>query len=144
MDFIEVIEQIKDVFCGEIEDYGILDLTNGRNGETLLRKINHVNNFTPVTYKGGNMIFTIASDTIQVDRYSNAIVPVKVVIIVNDWYRLGEIINALDMREIQEVSIDTDSLAVYERYFTPIQDRPFSGYAFELSFNTNEKILNKD
>jgi hypothetical protein len=144
MDFSEVVEQIKDVFCGDIEDYGILDQTNGRGGETLLRRINSFNNFTPITYKGGNMIFAIASDTIEIDRHSNATVPVKLILIVNDWYVLGEVIKALDMKELQEVSIDTDSLAVYERYFTPSDDRPFSNYAFELSFNTNETILNKE
>ena len=127
----ETQDLLKDVFCDRRVHYaGLVELTKSRMDSEIvevLRKVGQTNNFQPLTYEGGVLVFyTVSSFTVE---GSTAKVPLTITVISDNYDDYKLVISALYDLEPLEVSLDSQS--IYNKYFVEDENRPFQNYASE-------------
>ena len=127
----EVQDIMETLFCDRAKYAGLVELTKSRMDTEMvdvLRKVGQTNNFTPVTYDRGILVFyTVEPFTVE-RRYSK--IPLVITVITDDYEDYKEILKALS-EEIDTIEVSLDSQGIYDKYFIEDENKPFQNYASE-------------
>lgn len=129
------LQETQDIFQGlfcdrRVHYAGLVEFTKSRiGGEVVdvLRKIGQTNNFQPLTYEGGVLVFFTVDNFIVENSYSK--IPLNITVISDDYNDYKLVIEALS--DLDPIEVSLDSQGIYNKYFVEDDNKPFQNYASE-------------
>jgi hypothetical protein len=129
----ELRDELIKIFCDrKVHVAGLVELTESRNGETVLRKVGQTGNYTPVTYQGGVLAFFVINASIQVSSNRNFPIPLTLVLVTDKREDYKLIITGLDEYEYENMNVNLSSLDNYYNYFQRSENKPFTDNCFQF------------
>jgi len=127
----EVQDIFSSLFCDrKVHLAGLVEFTKSRVSQEMvnvIRKVGQTNNFTPVTYAGGVLVFYTVDPFIVESSYSK--IPLIITVLSDDYNDYKKIIEALN--ECEPIEVSLDSQGIYNKYFVEDDNKPFQNYASE-------------
>ena len=144
----ELKQALSDKMCDKRHRIvGLVEFTRSREGQ-VLRKLNVMGNFNPITYERELLIFFTISGTVTIDKSKSIPLKVNMVVMSDDYNDLALVIECLDQYDFLPLDLNFGSTEIYDKYFEFDSNKPFQGYAFEFQLNTRvsykELIQNND
>ena len=135
----ELKDSLVEIFnSGKVHIAGLVELSESRNGQRVLRKVGQVGNYTPITYSGGVLIFFVANDSIEISQSRNIRVPIKVVIVTDCYDDYKKFISEIGDYDYPDLTLNMNSLSNYYQYFEEDENKPFTANCFEFSLTIRD------
>lgn len=135
----ELKNELVKIFCDrKVHIAGLVELTESRSGETVLRKVGQTGNYVPVTYQGGVLAFFVINGSVAVSSTRNFPVPLTLVLITDkrDDYKL--LIRELDEYDYENINVNLSSIDNYYNYFQRSENKPFTENCFQFDLTIME------